>query len=93
MIPSEKELITFIKIRDFVNYSTIAKFYEIIEQLLESKTLNKTQTNGIKSFTDTFENLKSNEKPSIILESIIKRTNYYQYLKDSFLNFFQHSGY
>ena len=29
MIPSEKELITFIKIRDFVNYSTIAKFYEI----------------------------------------------------------------
>lgn len=29
MIPTEKELIDFIKRRDIVNYSTIAKFYEI----------------------------------------------------------------
>ena len=29
MIPSEKELLQFIKGRDFVNYSVIAKFYEL----------------------------------------------------------------
>lgn len=61
-----------------------SKFYEIVQQLLDSKTLNKTQTSGIKSFIEIFQDLKSSDKPSIILESIIKRTNYYQYLKDSF---------
>ena len=29
MIPTEKELVQFIKKRDFVNYSGIAKYYEI----------------------------------------------------------------
>jgi len=29
MIPADKELLEFIKRRDFVNFSTIAKFYDI----------------------------------------------------------------
>lgn len=56
MIPTEKELIEFIKKRDIVNYSTIAKFYEInnatvsdlINDLVKKKIVNVKQLGGSK---------------------------------------------
>lgn len=56
MIPSEKELISFIKVRDFVNYSTIAKFYKInnatvsdlINDLVEKKLVIVKKIGGSK---------------------------------------------
>ena len=56
MIPTEKELINFIKIRDFVNYSTIAKFYELnnatvsdlINDLIKKKLVIVKQFGGSK---------------------------------------------
>lgn len=56
MIPTEKELIDFIKKRDIVNYSAIAKYYEInnatvsdlIDSLVKKKLVNVKQLGGSK---------------------------------------------
>ena len=56
MIPSEKELLQFIKVRDFVNYSVIAKFYELnnatvsdlIDDLIKKKLVIVKQFGGSK---------------------------------------------
>jgi hypothetical protein len=56
MIPTEKELIDFIKSRDLVNFSSIAKYYEInnatvsdlIDALLKKKIVTVTKLGGSK---------------------------------------------
>jgi len=56
MIPGEKELIDFIKKRDLVNYSVIAKFYQInnatvsdiIDDLAKKKLVTITKVGGSK---------------------------------------------
>ncbi|MFH1209600.1 MAG: hypothetical protein V1663_02315 [archaeon] len=56
MIPTEKELIEFIKSRDLVNFSSIAKYYEInnatvsdlIDALLKKKIVTVTKLGGSK---------------------------------------------
>ena len=56
MIPDEKELIDFIKKRDLVNYSVIAKFYQInnatvsdiIDDLAKKKLVTITKVGGSK---------------------------------------------
>jgi len=56
MIPTEKELIYFIKKRDIVNYSNVAKYYEInnatvsdlIKDLIKKKLVTIKQSGGSK---------------------------------------------
>jgi len=56
MIPTEKELIEFIKSRDLVNFSSIAKYYEInnatvsdlIDMLLKKKLVTVIKLGGSK---------------------------------------------
>jgi len=56
MIPTEKELMDFIRKRDIVNYSTIAKFYDInnatvsdlIKDLINKKLVIIKQSGGSK---------------------------------------------
>ena len=56
MIPTEKELLEFIKGRDLVNFSTVAKFYninnatvsDIIDDLAKKKLVTITKVGGSK---------------------------------------------
>ena len=56
MIPTEKELIEFIKARDLVNFSAIARYYEInnatvsdlINALVKKKIVTVTKIGGNK---------------------------------------------
>jgi len=56
MIPTEKELVNFIKKRDIVNYSSIAKYYEInnatvsdfIDSLVKKKLVTVKKLGGSK---------------------------------------------
>lgn len=60
------------------------EFKAISELLINSSELTNIKKNGLKAFLDVFEGLKSNDNASEVLNTIIRKTSYFSYLKDSF---------
>jgi DNA helicase II / ATP-dependent DNA helicase PcrA len=59
-------------------------FKEIAQQLLSSNQLTTAKQQALKHFLTIFNNLNGQSKASEIVQSIIERTSYTSYLKDSF---------
>lgn len=71
----------FFKIWDqqpFLDFKAIAK------NLIKNNELNKTKKLGLQNFLDCFENLSSEDFASNVIEQIIKKTKYQEYLETNF---------
>ena len=61
-----------------------SNFKDICEIILKSGELAGKQSLSIKNFLNIFENITENINPSKALDIIIQKTNYFNYLKESF---------
>ncbi len=59
-------------------------FITVAHHLIEQKELTKVKEESLTHFISIFESLTAESRPSKVLTSLIDRTRYYTYLKDSF---------
>ena len=67
-----------------MGHDALLSFDEIARTLIEHKQLTKGKADALESFIEVFEGLSPDTKPSKVLTTLIDRTGYYTYLKDSF---------
>lgn len=60
------------------------RFDEVARLLIEHNKLTKVKADSLEAFIKIFDGLTAETKPSKVLTSLIERTGYYTYLKNSF---------
>lgn len=58
------------------------KFNDIAQTLIKEGTLTPKKASALKSFIAVFDHLQPSDRPSTVLEVILKKTNYLSYLKE-----------
>ena len=66
------------------NEHPFATFFEVANALIDKQLITKSKADSLKTFISVFENLSPQSKASHALSTILHKTAYYGYLRDSF---------